>query len=151
MTVTLIKPVIKVSDAGVWLSGANWGWRISAQAVRIAQDLGMTLESEDISALECHVGALPCGPDVCSCGEYVDSLATDAERWLNERAPDRYAFTFHDGDFVMWEYCPETGEWTDECPCADHGNRPVGYCKHGTYVGHPWGPDYLCGMCENGD
>ena len=24
------------------------------------------------------------------------------------------------------------------------------YCKHGTYVGDPCGPDYLCGLCESG-
>jgi len=25
-----------------------------------------------------------------------------------------------------------------------------GYCKHGGYVGDPYGPDYMCGTCENG-
>lgn len=24
------------------------------------------------------------------------------------------------------------------------------YCPHGTYVGDPYGPDYMCGVCENG-
>jgi len=24
------------------------------------------------------------------------------------------------------------------------------YCKHGTNVGDPYGPDYLCGYCEDG-
>ncbi len=24
------------------------------------------------------------------------------------------------------------------------------HCKHGTYVGHPGGPDYMCGYCEDG-
>ena len=24
------------------------------------------------------------------------------------------------------------------------------YCEHGTYVGSWWGPDYLCGGCEEG-
>lgn len=23
------------------------------------------------------------------------------------------------------------------------------YCKHGTYIGDAWGPDYLCGACES--
>jgi hypothetical protein len=22
------------------------------------------------------------------------------------------------------------------------------YCKHGTFVGDPYGPDYICGQCE---
>lgn len=24
------------------------------------------------------------------------------------------------------------------------------YCKHGTYIGDPYGPDHLCGYCESG-
>lgn len=24
------------------------------------------------------------------------------------------------------------------------------YCKHGAYVGDPYGPDYMCGPCEDG-
>lgn len=24
------------------------------------------------------------------------------------------------------------------------------HCKHGTYVGWPGGPDYMCGWCEDG-
>lgn len=26
----------------------------------------------------------------------------------------------------------------------------MSYCKHGTYVGGPSGPDYICGACEDG-
>lgn len=25
------------------------------------------------------------------------------------------------------------------------------YCEHGTYVGDPGGPDYMCGVCESGE
>ena len=25
------------------------------------------------------------------------------------------------------------------------------YCKHGTFIGSWWGPDILCGRCEEGD
>ena len=25
------------------------------------------------------------------------------------------------------------------------------YCKHGTFIGSHWGPDYLCHWCESGD
>lgn len=28
---------------------------------------------------------------------------------------------------------------------------PSPYCRHGTFVGGPGGPDYLCGACENGE
>jgi len=24
-------------------------------------------------------------------------------------------------------------------------------CKHGTFIGNPYGGDYLCGWCESGD
>ncbi len=24
------------------------------------------------------------------------------------------------------------------------------YCKHGYYVGYQCGPDYICGLCEDG-
>lgn len=29
-------------------------------------------------------------------------------------------------------------------------DRDIVYCKHGTYIGYPGGPDYICGACENG-
>lgn len=32
----------------------------------------------------------------------------------------------------------------------DELGEPSYYCKHGIYVGHPWGPDHLCGYCEDG-
>lgn len=25
------------------------------------------------------------------------------------------------------------------------------YCRHGNYIGDPYGADYICGACENGD
>lgn len=33
---------------------------------------------------------------------------------------------------------------------ADH-NDPGQYCRHGTWIGSWWGPDYLCPFCEGGD
>lgn len=35
----------------------------------------------------------------------------------------------------------------------DHDEDPNDsrqYCKHGTFIGSWWGPDYLCGWCEDG-
>lgn len=32
---------------------------------------------------------------------------------------------------------------------ADHDD-PAQYCVHGNWVGSWWGPDYLCGYCEDG-
>ena len=29
-------------------------------------------------------------------------------------------------------------------------NLPGDICKHGTYVGDPGGPDFICGACEEG-
>ena len=28
---------------------------------------------------------------------------------------------------------------------------PSQYCRHGTFIGSWWGPDYLCGACEMGE
>jgi len=33
---------------------------------------------------------------------------------------------------------------------ADHDD-PTQYCRHGTWIGSWWGPDYLCAACESGD
>ena len=29
-------------------------------------------------------------------------------------------------------------------------DRDQVHCKHGTYIGYPVGPDFMCGACENG-
>lgn len=28
---------------------------------------------------------------------------------------------------------------------------PAHYCKHGTFIGDPYGPDLMCGWCESGE
>jgi hypothetical protein len=33
---------------------------------------------------------------------------------------------------------------------ADH-NDSSQYCRHGSFIGSWWGPDYLCGYCESGE
>jgi hypothetical protein len=49
-------------------------------------------------------------------------------------------------------------ELCSRCLAAAHAKYPQGWrivpgdtCKHGTYVGNPYGPDYMCGACEGGD
>ncbi len=42
-------------------------------------------------------------------------------------------------------YC----EANDEREEREERYRASLYCKHGTYVGDPYGPDYLCGACES--
>lgn len=32
---------------------------------------------------------------------------------------------------------------------ADHDD-PRQFCEHGTFMGSWWGPDYMCGWCEDG-
>ena len=46
----------------------------------------------------------------------------------------------------------------DDCEEALAKRYPQGWfdtpgdmCVHGTFVGDSGGPDYMCGMCENGD
>lgn len=31
----------------------------------------------------------------------------------------------------------------------DHSD-PRQFCQHGTFIGSWWGPDYMCGLCEDG-
>jgi hypothetical protein len=35
-------------------------------------------------------------------------------------------------------------------PAWDDLDEPSFYCQHGTYIGSPGGPDYMCGWCEDG-
>lgn len=59
--------------------------------------------------------------------------------------------------------CGSTNQWGGQATCEACEDKareryPQGWrhapgdtCKHGTYVGDAWGPDYLCGRCEMGD
>jgi hypothetical protein len=43
-----------------------------------------------------------------------------------------------------------TAEWDEELGYdADHQDDSQ-YCEHGKFIGSWWGPDYLCGWCEDG-
>lgn len=43
-----------------------------------------------------------------------------------------------------------SAEWDEELGYdADHSDARQ-YCEHGTWIGSWWGPDYLCGYCEEG-
>lgn len=35
-------------------------------------------------------------------------------------------------------------------PYSERRKHYGDYCVHGTYIGSWWGPDYLCGPCEDG-
>ena len=37
-----------------------------------------------------------------------------------------------------------------ELPYAGDTSDPRQHCQHGTFIGSWWGPDYLCGWCEEG-
>lgn len=37
-----------------------------------------------------------------------------------------------------------------ELPYDGDTNDESQYCQHGTFIGSWWGPDYLCGLCEDG-
>lgn len=43
-------------------------------------------------------------------------------------------------DRAEWEEDRRTNGWTSRNP----------YCVHGTYIGDPYGADYMCGACEDG-
>jgi hypothetical protein len=38
-----------------------------------------------------------------------------------------------------------------ELPYDGDTNDASQYCKHGTFIGSWWGPDYLCQACEDGE
>lgn len=42
--------------------------------------------------------------------------------------------------YAEWEEDRRDNGWTSRNPT----------CKHGTYIGDPYGADYLCGYCEDG-
>lgn len=55
-------------------------------------------------------------------------------------------------------YCKHGVEEGIDCPSCDaqyaggydaDRDDPSQYCKHGTFIGSWWGPDYLCGQCES--
>jgi hypothetical protein len=51
---------------------------------------------------------------------------------------------------VSIDYESPTAEWDEELGYdADHQDNSQ-YCQHGTFIGSWWGPDYLCGWCEDG-
>jgi len=39
----------------------------------------------------------------------------------------------------------QQAEWNDE-----RATGWLNYCQHGTYIGDPYGADYMCGACESG-
>ena len=84
------------------------------------------------------------------------------DSWLDAAYEDRNGGdvdTADDGYGIpVWE-CPGCGYEQDGPMWGPHGycrdcyedQIPSPYCEHGTYIGYPGGPDYICGMCEMGD
>jgi len=64
----------------------------------------------------------------------------------------RYGVRLNDNDeFVERPYSVPTYETDHHNNCQLARIIPRNYCRHGNFVGDPWGPDYMCGFCENGD
>ena len=57
------------------------------------------------------------------------STGIHGERLMCKECEEKFAKEFPQG----WQYSP--GD----------------ICKHGTYVGDAYGPDYICGACEDGN
>lgn len=57
------------------------------------------------------------------------------------------------GSEVMFARCDKHYEaYEERCEALmERGRKHEAslYCKHGTYIGDPFGPDYLCGRCES--
>lgn len=56
-----------------------------------------------------------------------------------------------DGTFGQRPFSIETGEIEHNRNCGMATIIQRGYCVHNNYVGDPFGPDILCGLCEYGD
>jgi len=64
--------------------------------------------------------------------------------------PVRYR---RNGAFVVFPRCEKHYiSYQERCEALIERERRYQeglYCKHGTYIGDPWGADYLCGRCES--
>lgn len=64
--------------------------------------------------------------------------------------PVRYR---RNGSFVMFPRCEKHYiAYQERCEALIERERRYQaglYCKHGTYIGDAYGPDYLCGACES--
>lgn len=74
-----------------------------------------------------------------------------------------YRYADQHGYGVTMVPCGTTGPYNgklvqcDECAAKDKERYPQGWrdvpgdtCEHGTHVGDAYGPDYICGYCEDG-
>jgi hypothetical protein len=55
--------------------------------------------------------------------------------------------TAPDGSLALCDDC--IGAYEQKYP-QGWVNIPGDLCKHGRFVGDPYGPDYICGECEDG-
>jgi hypothetical protein len=67
---------------------------------------------------------------------------SESERVSHEQILDRAAFYLRTLKAQRAEFEEDRREhgWTARNP----------YCVHGTYIGDPYGADYICGLCEDG-
>lgn len=56
--------------------------------------------------------------------------------------------TSYDGGINI---CPDCEEAIEKQYPQGWRETPGDVCKHGTYIGDAYGPDYLCGKCEAGE
>ena len=99
--------------------------------------MSMDYELEELSHDDC-LGNDPDSP----CEGIVEMRCTEPPRF---RA---------NGTMIMFPRC--MGHYEKYVDAANKRERRMAareaslYCKHGTYIGDPYGPDYLCGACEGG-
>ena len=48
------------------------------------------------------------------------------------------------------EYTWQEEDYTEDDRYDWDRNDRRQYCPHGNFIGSPWGPDLLCGACEDG-
>lgn len=87
--------------------------------------------------------------ETLTCLQHDDSCEGVVE--YHPTLPTRYS---RDGAFIVFPRCAKHyGQYVASYEARERREeeaRRRQYCKHGTFIGDPYGPDYMCGKCEDG-
>jgi len=89
--------------------------------------------------------------------EAMESFVSD---WIEEGRQARIVAEREAAMGEGYRTLPDIHDPDCECGICQENDRlgydadvsdPRQYCRHGTFIGSWWGPDYLCSMCESGE
>lgn len=105
----------KSTETGCYVDG-HWGWRGTAQAIRVARELGFTMSQEDHDLVAQWVNDDTMADDDGTATEAIWAIADESEDWLNDHTEEGFVWHWHDGEFFLSPMC-EHGDCDDET-CA---------------------------------